>query len=119
LIANGKPSSADIVQVLRKTLGDLVLILADLTDSQPVWHKALEGFAVRESTFGRELRMEGRVETYQENLLDVLRARFPGEPLDDVEQYIHKQQRLEELSRWFRLALSEKTLKDFRAAIGG
>jgi hypothetical protein len=106
-------------EVLRKTLGDLVLILADLTDSRPVWHKALEGFAVRESTYLREARMEGRVESRQEDLVRVLRARFPGEPLEEVEQRVRKQQQFDELSRWFDLALSNKTLDEFRAATGG
>jgi hypothetical protein len=105
-------------EVLRKTLGDLVLVLADLTDSRKVWHKALEGFAVRESSFGRELRMEGRVESRQEDLVRVLRAQFPGEPLDDVEQRVRKQQQFDELSRWFDLALSKKNLDEFRAATG-
>jgi hypothetical protein len=70
---------------------------------------------VKESTYLREIR----IETRQEDLVRVLRARFPGEPLEDVEQRVRKQQQFDELSRWFDLALSKKTLDEFRKATSG
>jgi hypothetical protein len=103
--------------ILRKTLGSLALIFSELTDSRRVWEKGLEGFNVRESIFGRELRTEGRVETYQENLVRVLRSRFPGAQLDDVEQRVKQQKKADELSRWFDLALSVGSPDDFRSGI--
>jgi hypothetical protein len=100
---------------LRKTLGTLVLTFAGLTKSLPVWRKGLEGFAVKESLFLREVRMEERAE----NLLRVLRSRFPGAVLRDVEERVQAEQKPDELSRWFDLALSAASLDDFRAALGG
>jgi hypothetical protein len=105
-------------EVLRKTLGSLVLTFAQLTDSEEVWRKGLEGFAMKESTLAREWRMEGRVETRREDLLRVLRARFPGVALGDVEARVHAEQRPDELSRWFDLALRAASLDDFRRDAG-
>jgi hypothetical protein len=62
-------------------------------------------------------RQQGRIEERRELLLRVLRSRFPGSALDDLEAVVAEQEDPEQLVRWFDAAVASKSLPAFRAAI--
>jgi hypothetical protein len=80
-----------------------------------------EGFNVRQLEIVREWRdegrAEGRLEEKRNDLLTVLRKRFPPEVPSDVTQSIQQTTDLDTLSRWFDAALDVPSLDGFRNAM--
>src|SRR5712692_5100354 len=80
----------------RSDYGGLALVFAELTDGQPLWKRALEGWNVEQSQQVLEWQAiaekrglaRGRVEAKVEALLRVLRKRTQAVVPADVEQAI-------------------------------
>jgi hypothetical protein len=104
-------------------MANLAVIFAELTGCEPVWRKGLEGFAVNESKFMREMRLQGKreglIEERREMVKRVLRSRPWGPLPAAVVQRIGTQGDADVLSRWFDLALSAATLDAFLAGMDG
>lgn len=110
----------------QRTLASIAMVLAELTDSQKLWRKGLEGFAVRESTLMREMRNEGRdeglkegeIKRSQEMLAECLRLRSSqGPALESALQRVRAETDLGILSAWFTRALTTDKLDELIAEI--
>jgi hypothetical protein len=69
-----------------------------------------------ESQIVREWKAEGRLEGERDSLLRLLRGRFPPEVPADLAQSIAQTTDLEELRRWFDVAMTTPSLDAFRTA---
>ncbi len=65
----------------------------------------------------QEARDQARIEEARENLLRVLRRRFPGVLTDDVLRSINAQPSLNMLHDWFDAAISAFSPDDFLAVL--
>jgi hypothetical protein len=83
-----------------RTMADLALVFARLTDSVEVWKKGLEGIMLLKSPLMEEVR----VELQRQNTLDVLELHFPGAVPASVVQRIQAETDLARLQKWLMLA---------------
>jgi hypothetical protein len=97
----------------RRTMVDVALQFAYLTDSHDIWKKGLEGMLMKESPLMREVRQEGVVATYHATLRRTLQTRFPGAVPAALLKRIEEQTDPAVLSRWFDLSLSARSPEAF------
>jgi hypothetical protein len=121
----------------------LARVFAERAGVMPAWKKALEGWQVWQSEFIRQWKKEGREEGRKEglkeglkegrdeglkegqlaarknDLLEVLKVRFPEQPIDDIEEMVQKAESPEVLGHWFKAALKVESLDAFRKAARG
>lgn len=108
---------------MRRTLLDVIVVFAQLTDSVEVWKKGLEGMDMNESIVMREVREKGRAEGREEAtrqarrdaVLEALGTRFTV-PVE-VRERILSESDIAVLIRWLPLAVTAD-LDSFKAAIG-
>src|SRR4051794_40461620 len=93
----------------RATFGDAALTLSEAADRKAIWQKGLEGWEMKVSSVAEGWRAEG----HATSLLDLLRARFPGQVTPEVEQRVRTQGDIDTLRRWFLSAVTIPTLADF------
>jgi hypothetical protein len=93
----------------------LALVFADSVGRLPIWKQKLEGFDMWQSQVIREWKTEARLEEKRNDLLKVLRVRFPPEVPADLARRIEETTDLDLLTRWFDAALSIPTLDAFRS----
>jgi hypothetical protein len=84
-----------------RTMADLALVFARLTDSVEVWKKGLEGIMLKISPYMEEVRVEVR----QQNTLEALEIHFPGAVPAAVVERIKAETDRARLQKWFRLAV--------------
>jgi hypothetical protein len=101
----------------RSEYAGVAMVFAEWAGHRAVWQQALEGFNVRQLEIVREWKDEARVEERQNNLLRVLRKRFPPEVPPDLSQTIQETKDLEVLARWFDTALEVSSLDAFRSIV--
>jgi hypothetical protein len=102
------------------------LVFAEAAGRLPQWKKALEGWNVTEPQQilewidqGRtEGRAEGRAEGEANALLRLLDKRFPPGLSEEVRGTIRAAKDLQQLQRWFDLAVDADSLDNFRRAAG-
>lgn len=101
---------------MRRTLVDVALVFARLTDPDEVWQKGLEGMEMNESPIMREQRDLGELKAWRTALLNALGARFtvPADMRDHIQQQTDKN----ELAKWLPLAVTADDLDAFRAGSG-
>jgi hypothetical protein len=103
--------------------GDLTLavVFANAVGCQEQWRKALEGFAVMESSvvneWKAEARREGERKAMVEAVIQVLETRRGSVP-EEVKAAIRKSKDAAELERWLRLAVLAESLEQFRTEAG-
>jgi hypothetical protein len=97
-----------------RTLCDLAIVLADKTNSRPLWRQELEGFPLNESSYMRDARNE----TTRRAILTVLEARFPNTVPPELRELIQSQRDPNELDRWISLAATALDIPAFRTATG-
>ncbi len=110
---------------LRTQWAGLALVFADLAGRAAEWKKGLEGWNMGESQVVNEWRAEGRTEGRATGLLEarladllhVLEVRFSTAVPSEVKTVIEGSTDPDELSRWLDLALTAKSLEEFRAAL--
>ena len=106
----------------RGDYGGLALVFAELAGRRPVWRQALEGWNMQVSQQVLEWQAEARVEAeLARSRRDILRAielRFHTPPPFDLTAAVSTLTDLNELSRWFDIAITSDTLDAFRTAIG-
>jgi len=105
----------------RAAYGGLALVFADLANRREEWEKALETWNMNESNVVAQWRAEGREQgtltTKRQDLLEVLRLRFPVQLPADTRAAVETMTDLDELSRWFKVAVTAPSLDAFRAAV--
>jgi hypothetical protein len=112
LAVNDGKSVADLVQ--------MALVFAELAGRSLAWRKEMEARrmegesqvmnAIRERAAKKAVLQERR-----ENLLRLLRQRFPGVPIpDDVRELVTNQDSLDLLQIWFDLILPARTMDEYR-----
>ncbi len=113
----------------RRTLIDIAIVFAELTQTRDLWKAGLKGLNMNESITMREVRNEGRQEGRQEGrdegkvmanrraLIRLLESRNPAGLPREVHDRVVAETNPNELERWFDLALT-MDLATFRAAIG-
>lgn len=107
-------ASAEPNEQRQSEYAGVAVVLAQWAGHRSVWQPALEGFNVQQLDIVREWKDEARVEVQQNNLLRVLRKRFPPEVPADLAEIIQQTQDLAILSRWFDAALDAPSLEAFR-----
>ena len=105
----------------RGDLGTVALVFAELAGRYAAWAKALEGFDMTESNvvnrWVQEARDQARIEEARENLVRVLRRRFPVVLTDDVLGSINAQPSLPMLHDWFDAAITAFAPDEFLAVL--
>lgn len=105
----------------RRTLADLVLIFAQLSDSVAVWRKALEVFNVNESIILREARQaghkKGAAESGRAFLFRFLRKLNQGELPAALQERIDRQDDPVVLAAWFDKAVAASSFEAFLASL--
>lgn len=91
----------------------LVRVFAELSGSQDVWNRALEGFNVRQSVVVNEWKAEGKAEAVR----DILETRFGTLP-SEVAAKVDQTREGDTLKRWLVLAVQAATLEQFRQEAG-
>lgn len=73
------------------------------------------------STFLEEIREQGRLaarfEERRESIIKVMKARFPGQPMDDIAQRINAESAAAKLDEWISLAATAANLDDVRSKL--
>jgi hypothetical protein len=105
----------------RGEYGALALLFAEKADRAPVWKQALEGWDMVQSKlvagWREEGRQEGRAEARREDLLKLLRRKFPDQSLGELTQLLQQQKDPRILDGWVDIALDAASADAFRAAI--
>src|SRR5262249_1058919 len=97
-------------------------VFAELTDCQPIWKRALEGWNVEQSMqvleWQAQAEKRGVARGRADSLLDVLHKRLPSRVPSDVEDAIRTTTDLDQLPRWLHAALAASSLTEFRRLAG-
>ena len=105
----------------RGDLGTVALVFAELAGRYGAWEQGLEGFDMTESNvvnrWVQEARDQARIEEARENLVRVLRRRFPVVLTDDVQGSINAKPSLKMLHDWFDAAISAFSPDEFLAVL--
>jgi hypothetical protein len=105
----------------RGDLGQIALVFAELAGCFPAWEKGLEGWDMTESQvvnrWVQEARDQAHLEEARENLLRVLRKRFPAAVTPEVTQSINAQPSLQILHDWFDAAITAFSQEAFMATL--
>ncbi len=101
----------------RADLVRIALVFAELSGRYLLWEKALEDWKMTESPVVNRWMDSARLEEGKENLLRVLRRRFPGNLSADVESCIHCQPNLNLLHEWLDAASEDSSLDEFVAIL--
>lgn len=100
----------------RADYGGLALVFAELAGNHQEWKQGLKGWNMRQSQQVLEWQEEAKVEVGRTFLLKTLQARFPNEITPDLKSTIETTADWNQLARWFELALSVRSLEEFRDA---
>jgi hypothetical protein len=102
-------------------LGKIALVFADLAGHYAAWEKALEGYEMTESNvvnrWVQEAREQARIEEARENLLRIVRRRFPTALTPEVVEVINTQPSLQILHDWFDTAIAAFSPEAFVAVL--
>jgi hypothetical protein len=96
----------------------LALVFAELTDCRPAWKQALEGWNVEVSLQVLEWQADAAKRAKSEDLLRVLRKRFPPAVPADIEGAVLAANDVDQLNRWLDDAATAPTLAQFRRLAG-
>jgi hypothetical protein len=106
----------------RADYAGLALVFAELTDCQPIWKRALEGWNVEQSMqvleWQAQAERRGVARGRAESLLDVLHERLRSRVPPDVEVAIRTTTDVHQLARWLHAALVASSLTEFRRLAG-
>jgi hypothetical protein len=106
----------------RADYAGLALVFAELTDCRPAWKQGLEGWNVEQSLQVLEWQADAakraKSEAKSEDLLRVLRKRFPPAIPADIEGAILAASDVDQLNRWLDDAATASTLAQFRRLAG-
>jgi hypothetical protein len=94
------------------------LVFAEKSNDPQAWSKALEGFGMIRSETMENTREEGRVETRQEDLLDVVGLRTRQTIPEELTQKIRACRNHATLRAWLAVAITVDTLDQFRQQTG-
>jgi hypothetical protein len=106
----------------KRWLGDLAkiaLVFADLPNHYLVWEKGLEGWEVPESQVVNRWIEKAQLDTTREDLLRVLRSRFPDCVTDEVADAVNAQPSRAMLHDWMDIAASAASFETFLDALRG
>jgi hypothetical protein len=110
----------------RRIGGNMVgvaLVFAELVGCRIAWKRGLEGFMWTESEVVNEWISEGlargKIEMAREDLLELLKLRFPGVVPTEVVKLITEQDSPLLLRDWFRAAIHAFTFEQFLDALKG
>jgi hypothetical protein len=105
----------------RGDLGKIALVFAELIGRYAAWAKGLEGYDMTESNvvnrWIEEACSQARIEEARENLVRVLRRRFPAVLTEDVTAAIAAQPSLDLLHDWFDAAITAFSADEFLAVL--
>jgi hypothetical protein len=102
---------------VRADLVSVALLFAELAGHAIEWKRSLEGWNVTESQVANEWITQGMLEERRENLIRVLKGRFPGRVPEDLIQFINQQESLPLLDGWFDAAITIGSIPDFLAEL--
>ena len=105
----------------RGELGKIALVFAELVGRYAAWKRGLEGFDMTESKVVNEWIEEAvaqaQLKEARENLVRLLRRRFPAALTEDVLGAINAQPSLDMLHDWFEAAISAFSAEAFLAVL--
>ena len=101
----------------RSEYGGLALVFADLAERRQAWDQALKGWNMRESQVVLEWQREAEIERSHKLILRLLELRHRQAVPPDLVTTVNASHDLEELSRWFDLAVTADSLEAFRNAL--
>lgn len=97
----------------RGNLAAIALVFAELAGHGLAWKQGLEGFEMTESQVVNEWISQGKLEERRQNLLRLLKGKFPGLVSEEVSQVILHQESLELLADWFDAAITAISMSEF------
>lgn len=101
----------------RSDYGGLALVFAGLAGRRQMWEQALKGRNMLQSEVVLEWQREAEIERSHKLILRLLELRHRQAVPADLEATVTASNDLEELSRWFDLAVTTDTLEAFRIAL--
>jgi hypothetical protein len=108
---------------MRNNLAAVALVFAELAGRVPAWKRGLEGFEMIESQIANEWiskgETKGMLKKGREDLIQVLKRRFPGMVSDDLVKVVNEQESLDLLNDWFTAALDVDSIEKFIAVQRG
>jgi len=108
---------------MRGDLGVVALVFAELAGRLPAWKRCLEGFEMTESQVANEWisrgETKGMLKKGREDLIQLLKRRFPGMVSDDIVKVINEQESLDLLNDWFTAAIDVGSIEGFLAVLRG
>ncbi len=106
---------------LRAIYAWYALVFAELTRSLVNWQQALKGWEMKESQLVNEVKregaLEGQLKAQRTDLLKVIRVRLANPVPEPIRLAVEGTNDPETLSRWFDLALTKSSIREFAGAM--